>query len=242
VREVFELEPARMPPDREAALRRQGVPAGVHVAERLYRIADQARELYASLAQPRGVYAELSRPAFFALYRGEGRNDPRTPLEQVAPRAERLALFAVTLGQGLSDEIDALFARNEPALAHALDAIASERADRAATFAAERFLGRLAGRGIAGPSARGLPYSPGYCGWHVSGQRRLFAYLRPEEIGVTLNESCLMRPLKSVSGVLVIGSAAAHTFDNDFDFCNRCATHSCRERIAGLVVDGGPRA
>ena len=55
-----------------------------------------------------------------------------------------------------------------------------------------------------------LRYSPGYCGWHVSGQINLFNTLTPEKIGITLGESCLMNPLKSVSGVLVAGPPNIH--------------------------------
>ena len=46
----------------------------------------------------------------------------------------------------------------------------------------------------------------------MSGQRALFACLQPEAIGVTLNASCLMDPLKSVSGVLAAGPADIHRF------------------------------
>ena len=77
-----------------------------------------------------------------------------------------------------------------------------------------------------------LPYSPGYCGWHVSGQGRLFGALCPEEIGIRLNASFLMQPLKSVSGVLVAGAPEIHDFDDDFDFCAECTTRECRVRIA----------
>jgi hypothetical protein len=86
-----------------------------------------------------------------------------------------------------------------------------------------------------------LPYSPGYCGWHVTGQRRLFDRLEPQRIGVTLNSSCLMQPLKSVSGVLVIGPSSIHEFDNDFDFCALCSTYQCRARIGLLTDDGRDR-
>ena len=49
-------------------------------------------------------------------------------------------------------------------------------------------------------------FSPGYCGWHVSGQQMLFPMF-PEQppCGVTLSESSLMSPIKSVSGVLGLG-------------------------------------
>lgn len=49
-------------------------------------------------------------------------------------------------------------------------------------------------------------FSPGYCGWHVSEQQMLFT-LFPDghPCGVSLTESSLMTPIKSVSGVIGIG-------------------------------------
>lgn len=49
-------------------------------------------------------------------------------------------------------------------------------------------------------------YSPGYCEWHVSGQQSLFSLLDDNRTGVTLTESCLMQPIKSVSGIIGIGT------------------------------------
>jgi hypothetical protein len=76
-----------------------------------------------------------------------------------------------------------------------------------------------------------LRYSPGYCGWHISGQRKLFDFLKPETIGISLRESHLMEPLKSVSGVVIVGPAGIHAFQDEYPFCERCKTHGCRERI-----------
>jgi cobalamin-dependent methionine synthase I len=141
----------------------------------------------------------------------------------------------VTLGNALSQEISDLFAANDPALASMLDGIASERADTAATLLGRHFLDTLIRSEQVDPDTRVLGYSPGYCGWHVTGQRRLFAFLRPERIGITLNSSCLMHPLKSVSGVLVAGAGEIHQFESEFDFCDSCATHECRARIASVT-------
>lgn len=49
-------------------------------------------------------------------------------------------------------------------------------------------------------------YSPGYCGWNVKDQRKLFSLLPPYPCGVTLSDSCLMTPIKSVSGLISVGS------------------------------------
>lgn len=60
-------------------------------------------------------------------------------------------------------------------------------------------------------------FSPGYCGWHVREQKLLFATfpqsqsrttVQPQNrppCGVRLTDSCLMLPIKSVSGVIGIG-------------------------------------
>jgi hypothetical protein len=236
--EVIELDPIRTPPDRIAVIEAQGIPRMAKVSEHVLELADRAIERYAELVRPRGTVALITSAEFAGVYRGEGSNASRTPLEEIYPRAERLALFAVTLGQAISEEIHELFRSNEPAEAYALDAIASDRADAAADLVARLFLDDELRAGRVGAVSRVLPYSPGYCGWHVSGQRRLFDFLRPESIGVAINSSCLMQPLKSVSGVLVIGPPSIHEFHNDFDFCALCSTYQCRGRIASLTDAG----
>ena len=79
-----------------------------------------------------------------------------------------------------------------------------------------------------------LGYSPGYCGWHISGQRELFQYLKPESIGITLNNSYLMNPLKSISGVMISAKAETHIFSPKFKFCKSCQTRSCINRMRSL--------
>lgn len=50
------------------------------------------------------------------------------------------------------------------------------------------------------------PYSPGYCGWPVTQQHALFSLLPDSPCGVHLSESSLMSPIKSVSGIIAVGS------------------------------------
>jgi hypothetical protein len=194
-------------------------------------IADRALALLRTSAAPIGLFAEVSSESFAGIYRGSGRNEPETPLAALFPRGEHLALFAVTLGPELDREIAGLFARHEYPLGAALDAAASEAAERAADVVERRFAEAIAPRRRRPGPSLVLRYSPGYCGWHVSGQAALFATLHPGEVGIELRESFLMQPLKSISGVLVDGPPEIHEFDPVFPFCSVCESRDCRRRI-----------
>lgn len=225
-------------PSLKALLRRETGAAAPPA--RLRHLFDRAMETFDRLATPRGIIREIAIDEFDDIYRGEGRNAPATPLAEIFPQAQRLALFAATIGEGPSDEIGTLFKRGEPALGYALDVIASEATNMLADKLSLRFLGMLRDRYSDRADTRVLPYSPGYCGWHVSGQGKLFESLHAGKIGITLSHSFLMRPLKSVSGVLVAGPADVHRFRPVYPFCGDCTTHECRSRMASVLR--GPRA
>jgi len=226
-------------PDRRTVLSAQGIPDDATVPDRVAALVEEAFEIYSRLVEPAGIQAEISTEEFAAIYRGEGGNAPRTPLAGIFPDARRLALFAVTIGQPVCLEISRLFSDRDPALGYALDTIASAGADSLAEVMARRFETDLAPSSEIAHRVRVLPYSPGYCGWHVSGQGKLFAALRPERVGISLNASYLMQPLKSVSGVLVAADPEVHEFDIDFPFCADCADQACRQRIQSVLFDIG---
>lgn len=233
MRHVYEFTAGESTPDVEKLLAREV--GGAPVPDRLRHLFQQALAHFERLATPAAIVAETSADAFVQIYRGEGLNAPSAPLDVIIPRAQRLALFAATVGDAASAEIGILFGRGEPAAGYALDIIASEATNMLADAAARRFLRLQQARRAVGEDARVLPYSPGYCGWHVSGQRSLFEALQPGAIGITLSHSFLMRPLKSVSGVLVAGPPPAHRFKPTYDFCEDCTTHECRGRMASVL-------
>lgn len=51
-----------------------------------------------------------------------------------------------------------------------------------------------------------LPYSPGYCGWNIKQQKQFFSLFPEMPCGVSLSDSCLMFPEKSVSGFMAMGT------------------------------------
>jgi hypothetical protein len=236
VKRIVEFEVGEIMPTREDVLERQGIPAGAPVKDRILALADGAMDMFAGSAEPIGMMSELSIEQFADIYAGEGENAPDTPLGLIYPQASHLALFVLTMGGGVSARIEELFREDDFALGSMLDAVASLAADNAADVCEGIFLEELRQRNLANGEYAVLGYSPGYCGWHVSGQQKLFSYLKPERIGVTLSDSSLMSPLKSVSGVLVAGKKEIHFFKIIYPFCRSCTTYSCRPRIKSLKM------
>jgi hypothetical protein len=228
---ILDLSPSDVAPDRPAVLNQLGIPPGAEVPHRTERLYTAAAELLAQHVAPAGVLEDIAPDEFAAVYEGEGRNAPAGPVARIFPRAEHLALFAVTLGDGIAPALHACFADRDFALAYLLDAMASVAADGVAELVERRYEMALRGRGWTTANGAALRYSPGYCGWDVTGQRRLFARLEPGRVGLTLTDSCLMQPLKSVSGVLLAGPRSIHRFRPDYDFCDSCEDRTCRKRL-----------
>jgi len=235
--DILRFSTDELKPAREAVLGNQGIPTGAFVPAEIETLCAAALDLLGEVAAPAGILREISKPDFELVYQGEGRNEPHTPVGKIYGSAESLALFAITLGERVSQGIGRCFQSNDLALGSMLDAAASVAADKLAERTAERFLELLWREGRAGPATRVLGYSPGYCGWHVSGQKKLFEYLHPEQIGITLRDSFLMQPLKSVSGVLIAGPKEIHSFEMAYSFCDECETRGCRARIRALRAE-----
>lgn len=229
MRRVFEIEADEARPGRDSVWRALGMDLDQEPSDRIGVMVDQAVEIFVDLARPRGLVESLTVEEFASIYEGTGSNAPETPLAVIYPKAAHLALIAATLGAEVSEKIEASFDTNDFAFGYILDAVASEGAEKAADAVQSRYIRALADERVTATAH--LRYSPGYCGWHISGQKRLFERLRPEDIGVELNESFLMRPLKSISGVVVSGGKEIHLFRNDYPFCSECTTKSCRERL-----------
>jgi hypothetical protein len=233
LREIFEVEAEELLLATGSAMKTLEAPNGSPAVATVQAIIDQSRMLFVETARPRCIYQSLPTSEFDEIYRGAGENDEDTPLEHVLEEAVSLALFAVTLGEEISERIDTLFGEGALAEGYILDQVASFAADELAARAGHRF--RSSANADNGVDV--LPYSPGYCGWHVSGQQALFEHLQPGEIGISLNESHLMHPLKSVSGVLVLAPTEAHSFSPAFPCCTTCTTLECQDRISTLRAE-----
>lgn len=224
--DIEEIEPSRNTLLQEKGMSKTKIPR-----EKITILLNGAYSLFRKEAKPIGMISTISKNQFSDVYRAYDQNDAETPLADIFPMSNNLALFAITLGEKISKRITRLFDTSDFAQGYLLDKIASFAADRAADLIGQYFFEALGEEDLVDNTSRVLPYSPGYCGWHISAQDKLFRYLKPKEIGIRLNSSSLMIPLKSVSGVLVVGKKHIHEFETYYPVCKDCKTHECRERI-----------
>lgn len=101
-------------------------------------------------------------------------------------------------------------------------------ADSIGTVLAEYAVRKVEERFAAVPN-RSMSYSPGYCNWDIREQKQLFSLFPPDPCGITLTESSLMVPEKSVSGFLAMGS----TLVRQPYHCEICKNKKCYKRREG---------
>lgn len=116
--------------------------------------------------------------------------------------SQRYAFFVATAGMEFEEFQHKLKASGDMVKIFITDAIGSVIAEKAADRM-EELLENLISPGGWHHTNR---FSPGYCGWHVSEQQSLFPLFNTDApCGVTLTDSSLMTPIKSVSGVIGLG-------------------------------------
>lgn len=112
--------------------------------------------------------------------------------------SEQFIIVVATAGAGVDELIHKYHDSGDILREYVADAIGSALAEAVILYAKEDIESKL--RRVSNS------YSPGYCGWHVEEQQKLFSLLPDGFCGVKLSESSLMKPIKSVSAILGQGS------------------------------------
>ncbi len=167
------------------------------------------------------LYKDASRQseaARFPMLRQQAASRPGTPnrslADFVAPQGsglpDHLGAFAITAGLGAEALAAKYEAANDDYTSILVKALADRLAEAGAEWLHERVRrqwgyepeGGFSGEELIDEKFRGIRPAFGYpaCPDHTP-KRALFDLLRADEIGMTLTESCVMRPAASVSGL-----------------------------------------
>ena len=140
--------------------------------------------------------------------------------------SQEIVCFVGTIGRGIEKEIKRLVKKKRLSEAYILDAMGSVLVENLV----DQFQSRLDQHYQTQNKTTGLRFSPGYCDWPVTEQKKLFELLESEKARVELTESCLMQPRKSISGVIPLFSADNGHERSDYNPCWTCQKLDCTAR------------
>lgn len=132
-------------------------------------------------------------------------------------------IFGATVGLPL-DRLIARYGQIAPSKALMLQALGTERIEALCDVFCEKIRAEAQSNGF-GTTPR---FSPGYGDFPLDAQRQIFRILDcPRSIGLTLNESLLMSPSKSVTAIIGIGRCPR---PEQTTGCSSCSKTDCIHR------------
>ena len=140
--------------------------------------------------------------------------------------SQEIVCFVGTIGRGIEKETKRLVKKKRLSEAYILDAMGSVLVENLV----DQFQSRLDQHYQNQNKTTGLRFSPGYCDWPVTEQKKLFELLEPEKARVELTDSCLMQPRKSISGVFGLYSCETGQEWGDYNPCLECKKLDCTAR------------
>lgn len=201
-------------------IRKERVPTRIPVDEYIEHAASLAETKSASTVKRiigfKAGSVELEGPITFA-----GRR-----LSSYMRGAAEAHLFVVTIGGEIEKEASLLMSGDEPLYGYLLDSIGS----LAVESLAEAFEDRLREASASDSRSVSMRLSPGYCDWPVEEQALMSKVVDFPKAGVSLTESCMMVPRKSISAMVGIGPK--DLFSNKKSQCVTCDRQDCDHRRA----------
>lgn len=134
-------------------------------------------------------------------------------------RCETIAIFLCTAGEEIGNRSRSAMKEGDLLTGYIYDIIGSEVVEAATDLMQNSLRELLVSEGKKITNR----YSPGYCGWNVSEQHKLFELMPDNFCGIRLTSSALMDPIKSVSGFIGIGE---HVKYNPYT-CRLCEIKDC---------------
>lgn len=154
-----------------------------------------------------------------SVYVGEVRFNIGNIIFPQLKKADYLVLFLCTAGCEVGRRSADALKNNDPLTGYIYDIVGNEIVERAADLMQEELKHHISGSGFNITNR----YSPGYCGWNVAEQHKLFSFFPCNFCRVSLTPSALMNPVKSISGIIGLGE---NVKKNPYT-CKICTVKDC---------------
>lgn len=196
VRKFPDLEPSF---DIEEAKNVLGYPKTAPLDRKTLELLEEVKSEAKLLLSPKGLFSEViievSDEEVTIESEGRGYLLKSKRLARRLKGAKSAFIFIVTIGHRVDDRIQELIKKEEYTKALFFDAVGSAYAEGLAEKA-QQYLSE-----IAKPFEITYRFSPGYGDLGLEAQKIFFEILKPEQIGVSLTSSFMMKPRKSVTAI-----------------------------------------
>ncbi|TFH27336.1 MAG: hypothetical protein E4H10_04245 [Bacteroidia bacterium] len=145
-------------------------------------------------------------------------------IHKMLKNSETYAFFLVTVGPEPEKLARDLLSNGEYLEGYITDLVASALVDSVADQVHEEIRKVAASKDMKVTNR----YSPGYCSWDVAEQQKLFKLFPENSCRISLSESSLMSPVKSISGIVGMGPDVKF---NEYT-CEICPMKTCHFRKA----------
>ena len=140
---------------------------------------------------------------------------------------EKIAIFACTVSGELNEVLEGSTQEDNFLENYILDIIGTVVIGKAAEKLHERIVSEYASFNVTNT------LSPGNCGWPVEEQAKLLSLLPDGFLNIRLNDSGMMYPVKSLSGIIGIGERVRFKQTE----CRHCKSRNCpyrKEEYVGI--------
>ena len=137
--------------------------------------------------------------------------------------SEELAVFACTVGETIENELTKFNFQDQMMEAYIADVIGTVLVEKSSGLFFDILKENFTEKSFKTTNT----VSPGNCGWDIMEQHKLFGILPPNFLGISLNDSGMMHPAKSLSGVIGLGKKVRFKHSD----CKLCNSLNCAFRV-----------
>lgn len=176
-------------------------------------------------AEPRGIYQEYDYdPVNHIIHSNPPMKLEATGIIRHLGNSTKVYVLGVTVGEGVEEKSTEFFKNGNYTVGLLIDAAATTAVEQVADQVNE-IINRAAKKAGFSPTWR---FSPGYGNWPVEVQRDLANIIKTEEIGLTVTETSMLFPRKSVTAI--IGCMPGNEEQKTQRGCTSCSQVDCFSR------------
>ena len=135
--------------------------------------------------------------------------------------SEYIAIFACTIDNELNKKLIG-YDKEQLTEAYIFDTICTIIVEKSLKYMFQQLQNDLKDTGLKTTNT----ISPGNCGWSIFDQKKIFQLLPKNYLNISLNNSGMMQPVKSISGIIGIGKSARFKHTD----CKSCLSKNCMYR------------